>query len=73
MHILWLYRYKLIGSVFILVNFDELNTNITGDALIKDAEVFICIQAPERVEGINFLIITHGILTVWPGITQSNL
>ena len=30
----------------------ELDTNITGDALIKDAEVFIRVQAPERVGGI---------------------
>lgn len=50
----------------------ELDTNITGDALITDIEVFIRVQAPERVGGIC-LIITHGILTVWQGITQSNL
>ena len=28
------------------------DTNITGDALITDIEVFIRVQAPERVEGI---------------------
>ena len=30
----------------------ELDTNITGDALITDIEVFIRVQAPERVGGI---------------------
>ena len=30
----------------------ELDTNITGDALITDIEIFIRVQAPERVGGI---------------------
>ena len=34
----------------------ELDTNITGDALITDIGVFIRVQAPERVGGILIII-----------------